>query len=81
MRAVRHHLDNPDWLVAALGSLGAQHAEWGVTESMYGAFIECMLSFMAEVAGPGWTPANESEWRGTLGNITTLMLAGAGSTG
>ena len=77
MRAVLHHLDDPDWLVSMLGALGAQHARLGVTPPMYDAFTDCMVEAMAETAGDGWTPEIEDGWRGTLEDIGALMKAGA----
>ena len=77
MRAVLHHLDDPDWLVSTLGALGAQHADWGVTAPMYDAFVDCMVAAMAEAAGDDWSAEVEAGWRGTLGDIGALMQAGA----
>jgi len=79
LQGVLDHLDDPGWLVATLGSLGARHAKLGVPESMYTAFVECMLTAMAEAAGTEWTPELESGWRDTLEDITELMLADGSS--
>ncbi|WP_081682855.1 globin domain-containing protein [Marmoricola sp. URHB0036] len=75
MVEVLDHLDDPDWLVTTLGSLGARHAKLGVSESMYTAFVDCMLTAMAEGAGTQWTPALEHGWRNTLEDIAELMRA------
>jgi len=77
VHGVLDHLDDPDWLVNVLGSLGARHARLGVSESMYSAFVDCMLTAMAEAAGTEWTPEHERVWRDTLDDITELMLAGS----
>jgi hemoglobin-like flavoprotein len=74
--AVLRHLDDPDWLVTTLGALGERHARWGVTESMYATFAECMLTAMAETAGAGWTSEIASGWRDTFEDITEVMVAG-----
>jgi hemoglobin-like flavoprotein len=80
MRAVIHHLEDADWLVERLGSLGHLHAALGVTPEMYDAFTECMVDAMAEAAGDDWTPQLAAEWRGALDDIGAVMQAGA-STG
>ena len=77
MRAVLEHLDDPEWLIRTLGTLGVQHAEWGVTPAMYAAFTDCMVSAMAEALGVEWSPALEASWRGTLDDIGTVMLVAA----
>lgn len=78
--AVLDHRRDPGWLVSHLRPLGARHARWGVTPSMYAAFTDCMLTAMAEHAGPAWTAELEAEWRDTLHDISDLMLDGAPPT-
>ncbi|GAB3245214.1 globin domain-containing protein [Nocardioides dilutus] len=74
--AVLDHLDDEPWLASTLGSLGAKHAEWGVTEPMYAAVAECMLAAMAELAGDDWTPDMTAAWTEALTAVAGLMLAG-----
>jgi hemoglobin-like flavoprotein len=80
VKGVLEHLEEPDWLEHVLGSLGARHAAWGVTEAMYSEFAECLLSAMAETAGEDWTPGLARGWSHTLEDITELMLASDPST-
>lgn len=75
--AVLEHLDDPVWLTTTLGTLGAQHAGYGVTPGMYDAVAECMLAAMAELGGEEWTPAMTEAWAGALGAVAGLMIAGA----
>jgi len=75
--AVLDHLDDAAWLADTLGSLGAKHAEWGVTEPMYGAVLECMISAMEETGGEEWTPEMSAAWTEALTAVAGLMLAGA----
>lgn len=74
--AVLDHLDDEAWLTGTLGSLGAKHAAWGVTEPMYDAVAECMLAAMSELAGDAWTPAMAQAWTEALTAVAGLMLAG-----
>jgi len=74
--AVLDHLDDEAWLTETLGSLGAKHAGWGVTEPMYAAVAECMLAAMSELAGDDWTPEMTQAWTEALTAVAGLMLAG-----
>ena len=63
LTAVLDHLDDADWLGEQLGSLGARHVGYGVTNEMYGWVGEALLTTLAEVAGDDWTPALEQAGR------------------
>jgi hemoglobin-like flavoprotein len=74
--AVLEHLEDETWLTETLGTLGARHAAWGVTEPMYAAVAECMLAALSELAGDAWTPAMTEAWAEALTAVAGLMLAG-----
>jgi hemoglobin-like flavoprotein len=78
--AALDHLEDGEWLTTKLGVLGAQHAEYGVTEEMYGWVAETLIATLAREAGDAWSPAYEAAWREALTAIAGLMLAGARSS-
>ncbi|HEY4027883.1 MAG TPA: globin domain-containing protein [Candidatus Dormibacteraeota bacterium] len=69
------HLEDGPWLQSRLAELGSRHAEYGVTEEMYGWVAEALLAALARVAGDDWTPDVEAAWGDALTAIATLMLA------
>jgi hemoglobin-like flavoprotein len=74
--AVVDHVDDAEWLTSTLGAMGRKHVDYGVTPEMYGWVADSLLSTLAEIAGPDWTPEIEAAWKGALGAIRDLMLAG-----
>jgi hemoglobin-like flavoprotein len=76
--AVLDHLEDAPWLEATLGSLGARHTTYGVTDAMYGMVGDALLATLAEVAAEAWTPEVEQQWKLAYGAITMMMQAGAG---
>lgn len=76
LASVLEHLEHPDWLATALGSLGAKHATYGVTREMYSWVGECLLATLAEIAGDTWTPALEAAWTEAYTAVAGLMIAG-----
>jgi hemoglobin-like flavoprotein len=74
--AALDHLEDAEWLRDELGALGARHAEYGVSEEMYGWVAESLLATLARAVGDDWTPAYEAAWRDALAAIAGLMLAG-----
>jgi hemoglobin-like flavoprotein len=81
LAAVIAHFDDAAWLTETLGHMGARHVGYGVTDAMYGWVADAMLSALAEIAGPAWTPAVAGAWGEALGAIAQLMLAGARNGG
>ena len=78
--AALDHLEDGEWLTRQLGALGAQHAEYGVTEEMYGWVAETLVATLAREAGDAWSPSYEAAWREALAAIAGLMLAGVRSS-
>jgi len=74
--AALDHLDDDEWLRDKLAGLGAQHAEYGVTEEMYGWVASTLLDTLAKAAGDDWTAETATAWRDALGAVASLMLAG-----
>jgi hemoglobin-like flavoprotein len=70
------NLEDAAWLQTNLGELGSKHAEYGVTEEMYGWVGEALLATFAEAAGSDWTPELERAWGEAYQAIAALMLAG-----
>lgn len=70
------NLEDAAWLQSNLGELGSKHAEYGVTEEMYGWVGDALLATFAEAAGDDWTPALERAWSDAYQAIAQLMLAG-----
>jgi hemoglobin-like flavoprotein len=75
--AVMEHLEDASWLGETLGALGAKHADYGVTDEMYGWVGDALLATLAQVAGDAWTPEVASAWTEAYGAIAGLMQAGA----
>ncbi len=70
------HLEDAAWLESKLGALGTRHAEYGVTEPMYGWVADSLLVTLRRAAGADWTPELEAAWTEAIGAIASLMLAG-----
>jgi len=77
--AVLEHVDDPQWLSETLGSMGAQHVDYEVTEEMYPWVGECLIAALAEILGDDWTPEHQQAWSDALGAVSSLMIAGARS--
>jgi hemoglobin-like flavoprotein len=75
--AVMDHLEDASWLEQTLAGLGSKHADYGVTDEMYGWVGDSLLATLAEVAGDAWTPELESAWSEAYGAIAGLMRNGA----
>ncbi|MDL9936766.1 globin domain-containing protein [Gordonia sp. ABSL1-1] len=74
--SVLDHLDDAAWLTSTLGSLGRRHADWGVTEPMYGIVAEVLVATMAEIGADAWTDEMSEAWTQALTAVAGLMLAG-----
>jgi len=77
--AVLDHIEDARWLETTLGSLGAKHIDYGVTEEMYAWVGECLIATLAELVGDDWTPAHTEAWQQAYDAIAQLMLRGAAS--
>jgi hemoglobin-like flavoprotein len=75
--AVVDHLEDASWLGDTLRGMGRKHVGYGVTTPMYAYVGDCLISTLAEAAGPAWTPEIEAAWKDAYGAITALMLEGA----
>ena len=62
---------------STLAGLGRKHADYGLTDEMYGWVGGSLLATLAEVAGEAWTPELESAWSDAYGAIAALMRMGA----
>ncbi len=65
--------ERASWLEANLRALGASHAEYGVTTSMYPPFVDAFLSTLRDQLGPGLTLQAERDLGRMLEEITDLM--------
>lgn len=71
------HVESPEFMRPYLQGLGALHVAYGVTAHHYPLVGECLLDALRQVAGDGWTEAEERAWRGAVGVISDAMLVGA----
>src|SRR5437899_3126695 len=65
MRALVHvvqMVDQPDELVPFLEQLGRDHRKFGVVAQHYEAVGEALITAVAAVAGPAWTPPVRAAW-------------------
>lgn len=77
LAAVLDHLEDAPWLTHTLGTLGAKHVGYGVTNEMYDQVGDALLATLAEAAGEAWTPVVAEQWTLAFGAIATMMQAGA----
>src|SRR5690606_16106401 len=56
------HLEDAPWLVRELGALGSKHADYGVTDEMYGWVGASLLEALEQVAAEEWTPELAAAW-------------------
>jgi hemoglobin-like flavoprotein len=74
--AVLDHIEDAAWLSSTLGTMGAQHREYGVTDEMYDWVGDALLSTIAEAAGRDWSPELHAAWGAAYGAVTGLMKKG-----
>lgn len=77
LAAVLDHLEDAPWLTHTLGTLGAKHVGYGVTDEMYDQVGDALLATLAEAAGEAWTAEVAEQWTLAFGAIATMMQAGA----
>lgn len=75
--AVLDHLEDASWLASTLGTLGARHVAYGVTDAMYDQVGDALLATLAEVAAEAWTAEVAAQWTAAYGAIAGMMQAGA----
>jgi hemoglobin-like flavoprotein len=73
--AIVEHVEDPAWLQHQLAALGSKHLGYGVTSDMYGWVGDALLTTLADVAGPAWTPEIADTWTQAYGAIAGLMQA------
>jgi hemoglobin-like flavoprotein len=78
--AVLDHLEDAPWLEETLGALGNKHVDYGVTNEMYAWVGDALLSTLAEVAGPDWTPEVAGAWTEAYDAIAALMTGGSNAS-
>lgn len=71
------HLEDAEWLSSTLGSVGAKHLDYGVTDEMYPWVGESLVATLAEHCGDRWTADHAAAWGRTWGALQGLALAGA----
>ena len=76
LASVLDHLEDPPWLAATLGALGARHVSYGVTPAMYRVVGEALIATLAATCA-GWSREHERAWLEAYTAIVNLMLAGA----
>lgn len=73
--AIMDHLEDASWLTSQLGALGRKHQDYGVKPEMYGWVGDSLLTTLASVTGPDWTPELATAWSDAYGAIAGLMQA------
>lgn len=73
--------ERASWLETNLRALGASHAEYGVTTSMYPPFVDAFLATLREQLGSGLSLQAERELGRMLEEITDLMARAGGQAG
>jgi hemoglobin-like flavoprotein len=71
------HLEDAPWLAQHLVALGAQHADYGVTDNMYAWVGGCLIETLAEGVGPGWNARIQLAWETAYAAICVHMREGA----
>jgi hemoglobin-like flavoprotein len=74
--AVMDHLEDAPWLQSTLAGLGAKHAGYGVTSTMYDWVGESLITTLARANGEEWTADHTARWQEAYGAIVPMMLAG-----
>ena len=74
---LRKSLRDLDSIVPKLHELGARHVAYGAEPEHYPVVGNVLLSAMAEIAGPAWTPAYERAWTAAFGVVAGAMIEGA----
>ncbi len=59
-----------------LMEMGGEHADSGVKPDYYPIMSDALLSAMATVSGPAWTPQIEEDWTIAINTIISSMLKG-----
>ncbi len=72
----KYHPDSPLGTRHYLNVLGTKHARKGVPRELYPAFVEILLSALAEFHGKDWTEELSGEWREATEHSVRLMLDG-----
>jgi len=75
------NIDNFAALEGPLMKMGARHLDYGTKPEHYPVVASTLLSVMAELAGPIWTPQLEADWTAALNGIAEVMLKGTESQG
>jgi NAD(P)H-flavin reductase/hemoglobin-like flavoprotein len=80
MRALVHvvqMVDQPDELVPFLEQLGRDHRKFGVVAQHYDAVGHALVTAIASIAGPAWTPPVREAWTDAYGVVAAAMRAAA----
>lgn len=77
LMSIVDHLEDAPWLAQHLAALGAQHADYGITDNMYAWVGSCLIDTLAEGVGPGWNARIQHAWETAFTAISEHMLAGA----
>ena len=73
-------LDNFADIEEHLKEMGDEHANSGVKPEYYPLMGRSLLSAMAEVSGPAWTPQIEEDWTIAINAIVSSMLKGTNNS-
>lgn len=74
LTAIIDHLDDPTWMKRELGTLAANHVDYGVTNEMYPWVGEALIGTLAEACGEAWTADAERAWRDAYASLVSAIL-------
>jgi len=76
LMSIVDHLEDAPWLAQHLAALGARHADYGITDSMYAWVGGCLIDTLAEGVGPGWNARIQHAWEAAYLAICEHMREG-----
>ena len=71
------HADNLDALTEPLMQMGERHVKYGAVPEHYPVVRDTMITALATIAGPVWTPQLAADWTEALNAVAGAMLKGA----
>jgi DNA-binding winged helix-turn-helix (wHTH) protein/hemoglobin-like flavoprotein len=77
LMSIVDHLEDAPWLAQHLAALGARHADYDITDSMYAWVGSCLIDTLAEGVGPAWNVRTQHAWETAFAAISEHMRAGA----
>ena len=71
------HLATPERLRSPLLELGCRHVEYGAKTEHDPIVRDTLVAVIGEMAGEAWSPQLESDWKGAIDFVASIMIEGA----